>query len=276
MATTKLHTFAGNIGIGTTDPGAFRLNVVGMADTTSLEINGVTNAEVKIGLIGLWYGTIASIPSGWALCNGQTVVRTDDGQDIVTPNLVDRIVRCADGDAPSPAVPGQTSGSNALTLTADQMPSHSHVITVDDGNANHAHGGDATNSPHNHGVAGAGSNHAHNIQGANAPHSHYIVIRSGDHPQATDNFVWAGASKRDIATWGGNTGNSSSINHGHNVDQAGGDHTHAGNTSNAPHSHNVNAANAPHTHTANSSETGGGSSINIQNKYIYLAYIMKH
>jgi hypothetical protein len=49
--TTKIKTFGGNIGIGTTDPGDFKLNVYGSLKTSSLMVNGITNAQVPIGFM---------------------------------------------------------------------------------------------------------------------------------------------------------------------------------------------------------------------------------
>ena len=62
--TTRIKTFGGNIGIGTDDPGSFRLNVNGDIKADSLIINDVTNSQVPIGLIAPWYGTVESIPTG--------------------------------------------------------------------------------------------------------------------------------------------------------------------------------------------------------------------
>ena len=43
---TEIVTFDGNIGIGTRDPGSYRVNIEGSAITNSLEINGVTNSHI--------------------------------------------------------------------------------------------------------------------------------------------------------------------------------------------------------------------------------------
>ena len=42
--TTRIQTFDGNIGIGTNDPGSFRLNVVGGVKAQSLVVNGCYNS----------------------------------------------------------------------------------------------------------------------------------------------------------------------------------------------------------------------------------------
>lgn len=71
---------------------------------------------VPIGGIIMWSGAIGSIPSGWALCNGQTV------GSVVTPDLRDRFIVGAGGGYSV----GATGGANSVTLTTDQIPSHSH------------------------------------------------------------------------------------------------------------------------------------------------------
>ena len=50
--------------------------------TTNLSVNGVMGGITPKGGIILWSGTVANIPAGWALCNGQNG----------TPNLQDRFV----------------------------------------------------------------------------------------------------------------------------------------------------------------------------------------
>lgn len=68
-----------------------------------------------VGGIIMWSGAIANIPWGWALCNG-----AND-----TPDLRDRFVV---GAGSSYAV-GATGGEASVTLTVDQIPSHTHPIS---------------------------------------------------------------------------------------------------------------------------------------------------
>ncbi|HWQ51080.1 MAG TPA: hypothetical protein VN369_04680 [Terriglobales bacterium] len=73
-------------------------------------------ALVPAGCILLWSGAAASVPTGWALCNGTNG----------TPNLRDRFVVGAGG---AYAV-GAAGGEQAVTLTVDQIPSHRHTTTI--------------------------------------------------------------------------------------------------------------------------------------------------
>jgi len=74
------------------------------------------NAEhsaIKKGMIMVWYGTIASIPKGWATCDG------NNG----TPDLRHIFVRGASPGAP----PGETGGADAHSHTFSDA-SHFHAL----------------------------------------------------------------------------------------------------------------------------------------------------
>ena len=73
-------------------------------------------SPVPIGGIILWSGSVASIPSGWALCNGSNG----------TPDLRNRFVV----GAGSTYSPGNTGGLDKVTLSLAEMPSHFHQIGV--------------------------------------------------------------------------------------------------------------------------------------------------
>lgn len=103
----------------------------------------ITNAS-PIGIIQIWGGTVASIPTNWALCDGSTV----NGN--LTPNLTDRFIVGA-GGALTPGSFGGTSTHNhtgntgGTAITEAQMPYHTHHVN-DPGHAHsvgdpgHSHG----------------------------------------------------------------------------------------------------------------------------------------
>ena len=98
------------------------------------------NAPIPAGLIALWSGSIAAVPSGWALCNGSNG----------TPDLRDRFivgagttyaVGATGGSLTSSAAGGHTHTESSAgghnhtgvtgdtSLTTNQMPSHTHTWT---------------------------------------------------------------------------------------------------------------------------------------------------
>lgn len=75
---------------------------------------------VPKGVINMWSGTIASIPRGWALCDGTNG----------TPNLKGRfIVGYDSGDIDYNFI-GGSGGEKQVTLTIDQMPAHNHGVDL--------------------------------------------------------------------------------------------------------------------------------------------------
>lgn len=98
-------------------------SITGSSSTTgnisggSISIPGFpANALVPAGVIVMWSGSIASIPSGWALCNGLNL----------TPDLRDRFIV----GAGSSYNPTNSGGQNTITLTTNQLPAHSHTATT--------------------------------------------------------------------------------------------------------------------------------------------------
>ena len=76
---------------------------------------------VPAGVICMWSGTIATVPSGWALCDGANG----------TPDLVDRFVVAAGSKAGGDKYnPGDTGGLDSVTLDLTQVPAHTHSGTT--------------------------------------------------------------------------------------------------------------------------------------------------
>lgn len=89
---------------------------------------GSVASGVPVGTIVMWGGTIASIPGGWALCDGGTY------NGVPTPDLRNKFIIGAAVAAPTfgfasttiEGEPTQTGGEAKVTLTIDQIPLHSH------------------------------------------------------------------------------------------------------------------------------------------------------
>jgi microcystin-dependent protein len=97
--------------------------------STSLTVGAVTNAHVPAGVIVMWSGSIASIPTGWLLCDGTNS----------TPDLRDRFVIGARQDDSGTA---RTNVTGSLTQTGGSkdaiVVSHTHTATVTDPGHNHS------------------------------------------------------------------------------------------------------------------------------------------
>jgi len=117
----------GNVGIGTTEPGV-KLDVSGEVRST---VNGVEFYMVPKGGIIMWAGSAGSIPSSWALCDG------NNG----TPDLRGRFI-VGYGTRESAPLPtqetyavGNIGGQIHMSMhnhggTTNTTGSHSHSITT--------------------------------------------------------------------------------------------------------------------------------------------------
>ena len=92
------------------------------------------NKAMPTGGIIMWSGTVATIPTGWALCDGTNG----------TPNLTGKFIVHADADSSGTYNVGATGGANDVTLATSELPAHSHTGTAASGGA-HTHTG-TTNS----------------------------------------------------------------------------------------------------------------------------------
>ena len=153
------------------------LNIMDGVTATTAEINtldGIAPSGAGFGFIPsggiiLWSGSVASVPSGWFLCNGSNG----------TPDLRNRFVVGA-GDT---YAVGATGGADSVTLDASQMPAHTHTFsgstnttgahthTVPNGNSGGAStvilNGNARSNDTNTSTSSAGD-HSHTFSGTTA------------------------------------------------------------------------------------------------------------
>jgi microcystin-dependent protein len=176
---------------------------------TATSFTGTIAGSLPIGGIIMWSGSISNIPSGWSLCNGANG----------TPDLRNRFIVGAGQDYN----PGNTGGSNFITLTVAEIPVHSHT------------GSTASAGAHEHtGTAASAGSHAHSGTAAsNGAHAHTGTAASAGAHAHTGTAASAGAHAH--------TGTAASA----------GGHNHSGSTGGAgAHSHSGSANSAgAHTHT---------------------------
>jgi len=268
-----------NLGLGTAatlDVGTSANNVVqlnGSAQLPAVDGSLLTGIEgVPSGVIALWSGSTASIPSGWVICDGTNS----------TPDLRDRFIVGAGNTYAVDA----TGGSNTVALTTPNLPGHTHTgTTASDGAHTHNVSGNTGNSGnHTHTLSGNTSNsgnHTHNGSTSNTgAHNHNISptlygspLGPGPIARRVDNGRISPPSIVNIS----NTGN-----HSHNFTTAGGgDHSHtlSGNAAaGGDHSHTLSGtadSAGAHTHTFTTDSTGSGTAHENRPPYYALAYIMK-
>lgn len=153
-------------------------NITGAVTATE----GSLNSPFPVGGIIMWSGSIASIPTGWTLCNGTAVPRSDGSGTITPPDLRNRFVVGA-GDTYAVAA---TGGANTVTLSASEIPAHNHSLSLS-------------------GSIGAAGAHSHSV---NDPgHSHSYTWKTtyggdnsgGDSNQINNGTFYTGASATGIS-----------------------------------------------------------------------------
>ena len=108
--------------------------------------------KVLIGSITAYAGQ--TVPEGYMICDGSTLNKADypelfdiigtayggDGVDTFRiPNLLGKVITCVDANDTDLDTVGKTGGAKTVTLTTNQMPSHTHTFT----GSTHNHSGTA-------------------------------------------------------------------------------------------------------------------------------------
>lgn len=159
------------------------------------------------GVIKMWGAGIASIPSGWFLCDGRPVTETypalrqtlidagsphgHNGTDPLSPNLVDRFIVGAGGAY----TPGDTGGAAEVTLTEAQMPEHTHTgSAASAGNHGHNFSYRTTNTSgssvivHTGDVSGFPNASASGAIAAAGAHAHTLSLNNAGNGEAHENL----------------------------------------------------------------------------------------
>lgn len=215
------------------------VSAAGIATTTQL------TALVPAGVISQYAGS--SAPSGYLLCEGQTVSRStyaslftaigtaygagDGSTTFALPNLKGRIPVGRDSAQTEFDVLGETGGAKTHTLSTAEMPSHTH-----------------TQDAHNH----SQNAHAHSVYDpshSHPPASGYISIPQNSYPNGTSWYFPGGGGYLNA-----NAGNTGYAGTGVQI-------------------YNNTATN--NATTATNQNTGGGGAHNNLQPYITVNYIIK-
>ncbi len=135
-----------NLSGGVSMSGAVSAPTINVTTVNATAVNGSTISAsagftgpgtIPVGGIIMWSGT--DVPSGWALCNGQS----SNGRQ--TPDLRGRFVLgSGSGSGLTSRSIGQTGGTETHTLSMAELPSHSHPVdppaTGTTSNGSHTHG----------------------------------------------------------------------------------------------------------------------------------------
>ena len=131
----------GGVGINGAPAAGAALTVAGRLKASSAEFDSMNVATlsatavsgfgtVPLGGIIIWSGAENAVPSGWALCNGQS------SNNRITPDLRGRFVI---GPSSGRGV-GSTGGAETINLTVGQLPAHNHNVQGwTEGNGDHSH-----------------------------------------------------------------------------------------------------------------------------------------
>jgi microcystin-dependent protein len=107
-------------------------------DTTQIATTAFVRDIVPSGVIVMWSGSAAAIPSGWLLCDGTNS----------TPDLRNRFLVGA-GDT---YAVGATGGANTVALSTSELPAHTHTFSGTTGGMNQ-------NQAHTHSINDPGHSH---------------------------------------------------------------------------------------------------------------------
>ena len=215
-----------------------------LADTSNaVATTQFVHSILPKGSIILWYGSVSSIPTGWALCNGQTV------NGLSTPDLCGVFVMGA-GTSPgkstipgyTPKNPGDGGGNSSITVT----PAHTHQFSTNEATVTHSHQvfGSVQFAPHKHAYPGDDQ-----LSFASGRANWTANSRAGFNYDATSRGSGGGQLWETTSNLDG-SGTSGTLN-----------------TTSAD-------ANPVHSHTGTTNPTGANS-VDVTNPYYSLAYIMK-
>ena len=288
---TQINTGTGISGGPITSSGTIELADTGVAAGTytnpdQITVNGqgqITSltqgagASIPTGIIVMWSGAASSVPSGWALCNGQTVGSS------TTPDLRGMFIIGSGGTYST----GDTGGSESVTLVSSNLASHTHTIASHTHSlGTHSHSVDS----HSHNIGNHShtvGDHSHNISGSSMGNTGITTV---PHTHPIDGTVGTGSG---LATGGNYTGDYSprstdaatDTSHSHSISLSVSGSTSMGGPGLTGDSSGSTGSSSPSTNLASgvidpsgssdTGNTGGNTAHENRPPYYSLAYIMK-
>jgi hypothetical protein len=171
-----------------------------------------TNANVSgvpTGGIIIWYGSLLSVPTGWAACDGGTYSKVDGSGSIATPDLRDRFVigatlTYAQGSSGGSVAGATTGSSGSLTMTVSSDGAHDH------GAATGGHTLTTSQIPaHTHpqvtGQGSSGSDTGWNVVSNATPASTTLITSSTGGSGSHSHSITAASTHTHTATGGAHT-----------------------------------------------------------------------
>jgi microcystin-dependent protein len=285
------------------------------ADSSSQTGVGWKSIPPGVPTGSVFYFATAAAPDGYLVCNGDLVPNGTGTVQGVTANFAPLYTMLATTYGAAGKLPdlrnyftagsgnsypiGSTGGANTVSLTTDQLPSHSHSANSSDAGG-HSHAGSSTSNAGDHTHSGSSTSagdHSHSGSSSSAgDHSHSGSTSSaGSHnhnyqrPSDKSSTQPGGGPGKWTSTNGDGTGNAGDHSHSMSLNPAGnhshtmslnpgGSHSH--NMSLNPsggHSHSVSIdAVTGHTHTITVSSTGSGSAHENRPPYVALLPVIKY
>lgn len=85
---------------------------------------------VPTGSIMMWYGTPANVPTGWALCDGGSYQRSDNGGTVTTPDLSGKFVVGVGTNSSTTYAPHDVGGQDSVALSVAELAQHRHFVSI--------------------------------------------------------------------------------------------------------------------------------------------------
>lgn len=239
-----------------------------------------------VGMIVHYSG--ATIPKGWAICDGAPHGSSELAALLGspnTPNLTDMFV-CGSGTA----APLDSGGADSVTLGVTQMPAHTHA--AGNNSASHSHsgtsGGMSAAGTHTHyGLTGTVSAwHTHymgavNTHGSTANHTHDTRINEGVGEDADGAYVDSNPDSQGTVRQVGTT-STTGTNHVHLRNalttsgiSAAHYHNIGVNTVNIDHTHSIGTSGVSIAHSHTVTSEGGGAAVPLTPAHYALLYIIR-